>query len=174
MIKTERLEIREIDNETAYLIEHNSENNEDKTYDFSSFMHEIVQDNGFGVDEILEIIQVLAKVIKRDSNNSMIFGAYDSENNLIACARFYNSQSNTPEISITVDKPYRQNGYATEFLTSLLQYMFKIRNDEYYIYRIIKCNKASEKLINKLGGVLQKPETKAEGLIFGDYYLFRQ
>ena len=79
----------------------------------------------------------------------------------------------TPELQITVAESQRRCGYATEFLQCLLPWIFQNSDTEYIVYRLRKGNDPSEKIVQRLGGVLQEPKSKLEALTIATYHVYR-
>ena len=58
-----------------------------------------------------------------------------------------------------VMREHQGDGYATELLTALIPYLFKKYSFDRIVYRLQANNVPSEKLVKKLGGVIQKPNS---------------
>jgi len=92
---------------------------------------------------------------------------------LVAYVGLSNVTTEVSELQIMVMREHQGNGYATELLTALIPYLFKKYSFDRIVYRLRANNVPSEKLVKKLGGVIQKPNSVIEELTVKTYHIVR-
>ena len=122
-------------------------------------------------DQVLAFVKAIATA--HTTKDIVRFGAWTYEDDLIAYVGLSNVSTEVSELQIIVMREHQGEGYATELLTALIPYLFKKYSFDRIVYRLRANNIPSEKLINKLGGVIQKPNSMIEELTVKTYNIVR-
>ena len=171
LFKTDRLTIREADDGTEKRAA--AVNNEDLSAEtlFSTIQDEAVAEAIKDTEAVLAFVRSL--VASRDSTDKKRFSAWDRTGDLVAYAGATSWSTGAPELQITVMPEFQGQGYATEFLSALIPWAFQNYDLDHFIYRHLVDNVRSGRLVAKLGGVLQEPNSPIEGLTSKTYFIYR-
>ena len=171
MLETDRLIIHEISQaDIQQFLALDSDGDEMTSY-LNALPEDVVQDALQNTNAVLDFVRMLASL--RDESDMKRYGAWNRAGDLIACVGLTSWSTGTPELQITVAESQRRCGYATEFLQCLLPWIFQNSDTEYIVYRLRKGNDPSEKIVQRLGGVLQEPKSKLEALTIATYHVYR-
>ncbi len=170
MPETDRLIIREIDQADAQQFLAAVHDGDEMTDYLNALPEDVVQDALQDTSAILDFVRMLTTL--RDESDMKRYGAWNREDELIACVGLTSWSTRTPELQITVIESRQRCGYATEFLQCLLPWLFQNSDVEYIVYRLRKDNEPSEKIVQRLGGVLQEPRSKLEALTIATYLIY--
>jgi RimJ/RimL family protein N-acetyltransferase len=94
-------------------------------------------------------------------------------NFVIGYIGFVNFNSITPEIQIELIPKFQNQGYGYASLSEFLDEIFNNPNIQYVIYRVAQSNIPSIRLVEKLGGVLQKTDNKVEEVLLKTYHIYK-
>ena len=103
--------------------------------------------------------------------NEAIYGAYMVDD-LIGYIAIVESE--IPDLQIALAPSFRSQGYGFEFLYALLKYLFAEKQYEVIRYTVLPTNKASIKLVEKVGATLQPPKSNAEKLFIRTYHISKE
>ena len=171
VLETDRLIIHEISQaDIQQFLALDSDGDEMTSY-LNALPEDVVQDALQNTNAVLDFVRMLASL--RDESDMKRYGAWNRAGDLIACVGLTSWSTGTPELQITVAESQRRCGYATEFLQCLLPWIFQNSDTEYIVYRLRKGNDPSEKIVQRLGGVLQEPKSKLEALTIATYHVYR-
>lgn len=170
MIKSPRLTIGNIDESQAQQIAETVNDGNDMTAYLKTLPEDAVQNALQDRDGLLNFVQSFAS--SRNSSDMKRFGAWNQANELIAYVGIKSWSSKTPELQITVAQNYQRQGYGTEFLQTLLPWLFQNSDIRFFIYRLRKDNIPSEKIVHHLGGILQEPQSAFERLTLKTYRIY--
>ena len=171
VLETDRLIIHEISQaDIQQFLALDSDGDEMTSY-LNALPEDVVQDALQNTNAVLDFVRMLASL--RDESDMKRYGAWNQAGDLVACVGLTSWSKGTPELKITVDESQRRCGYATEFLQCLLPWIFQNSDTEYIVYRLRKGNDPSEKIVQRLGGVLQEPKSKLEALTIETYHVYR-
>lgn len=92
---------------------------------------------------------------------------------MIGYVTLNNCTSEMPDLQIEMAPAYQGKGYGYEFLSALIDYLFIVGYQKFR-YAVMPSNAASIALVEKIGGVLQTPESEAERLLLKTYHIVRQ
>lgn len=76
-----------------------------------------------------------------------------------------------PELQLEVLPRFRGKGYGREIVCDIIQKIFDQTTAEKIVYRVGLYNEASIRIIESLGGILQKSSSDAENLLIRTYYI---
>lgn len=82
-----------------------------------------------------------------------------------------NADSDISELQIEIDPEFHHLGYGYEFLSALLKHLFENEDYTFIRYSVLPTNIASIALVEKIGGVLQPPESYIEELLVRTYHI---
>lgn len=102
---------------------------------------------------------------------SISFGAWSKENDPIGFVTVLNFDKDISEVQIEIKPCYQNQGYGYEIMSAMLKYLFATYHYQAIRYRVMPYNIPSIKLVEKLGGTLQKSKSKQEELLFRIYHL---
>lgn len=145
-------ELNKADKSTAYL---NGLSNEDR---------EIIFQDPEAVNQILS--RLAATLGDGDARS---YGAWIGSE-MIGFVTLHNYTSPMPDLQIELAPAYQGKGYGYEFLSELINYLFHTEFSCFH-YAVFPNNSASIALVEKIGGVLQEPESEAERLLFRTYLI---
>ena len=76
-----------------------------------------------------------------------------------------------PELQLEVLPRFRRKGYGREIVGAMIQKIFDQTTAENIVYRVGLYNEGSIRIIESLGGILQKSDSDAESLLIRTYYI---
>lgn len=171
MIKSPRLNIRKIDEKQAQLITETAIDENVTVSYLQSLPEDVIQDIFQDTQAALNFIQSLTSL--RDSKDMRHYGAWTQEGELVAYAGLTSWSSETPELQLIVAKDHQNCGYGTEFMQYLIPWLFQHKHIKFFVYRLRKDNTFSEKIVQKLDGILQKPHSRLEEMTIKTYHIPR-
>lgn len=171
MIKSPRLNIRKIDEKQAQLITKTAIDENVTVSYLQSLPEDVIQDIFQDTQAALNFIQSLTSL--RDSKDMRHYGAWTQEGELVAYAGLTSWSSETPELQLIVAKDHQNCGYGTEFMQYLIPWLFQHKHIKFFVYRLRKDNTFSEKIVQKLDGILQKPHSRLEEMTIKTYHIPR-
>ena len=171
LLETERLRIKEVDEEIAKRVSENINDGEDMTSFMKSIPESVLKEAIADSNQVLAFVKAIASA--HMTKDVIRFGAWTHADELIAYVGLSNVSTEVSELQIMVMREHQGEGYATELLTALIPYLFKKYGFDRIVYRLRTNNIPSEKLINKLGGVIQKPNSRIEELTVKTYHIVR-
>lgn len=92
---------------------------------------------------------------------------------MIGYVTLHNCDGELPDLQIEISPSYQGKGYGYEFLSALIDHLFMMGYNKFR-YAVVPNNVASIALVEKIGGVLQQPESEAERLLLRTYHISRQ
>ena len=96
-----------------------------------------------------------------EKGEELVFVITQREDNaFLGCCDIHRLQTTTPEMGIWLKKSAHGKGYGLEAMRALKQWMDEHLEYEYITYPVDRDNKASRKLIEALGGTVQKEYEK--------------
>lgn len=169
-IITARLHIGEISKKDIQGI--TETNDEQRVIRYLDSLSETDKDTIFqDLSEVRRIMDRFSCIV--NSEKTLSFGAW-AEDNLIGYIQLANYEDPVPELQIEIASCYHKQGYGYEFLTEVLRYLFHTYQFLSIGYSVMPDNIASIRLVEKVGGVLQKPASRAEELLFRSYLIQRK
>lgn len=167
-IITNRLVIREIDYEqTKEIREENMDN--DLVHDhFASLNQEELAVAMANTEAVSHLISRMKRSIGTENINH--YGAWSGDK-MVGYISISDENANTPELQIEIAPQFQGQGYGYEFGFALLKYLFERKQYEYVQYTVLPNNTASVKLVEKLGAVLQPPNSEIEKLLIRTYHI---
>lgn len=171
MIKSPRLNIRKIDEKQAQLITETAIDENVTVSYLQSLPEDVIQDIFQDTQAALNFIQSLTSL--RDSKDMRHYGAWTQEGELVAYAGLTSWSSETPELQLMVAKDHQNCGYGTEFMQYLIPWLFQHKHIKFFVYRLRKDNTFSERIVQKLDGILQKPHSRLEEMTIKTYHIPR-
>lgn len=168
-IKTNRLYIRRVSRNNVLHIRELNKN--DNVNDFFDAIPEEDRAEAFRDSEAVENLFALMEN-NLDTDDDIFYGAWVNDS-LIGFIAIVNPASRTPGIQIEIDPAYHHRGYGYEFLSALLKHLFETESYTYIQYLVMPSNTASLALVEKVGGVLQEPESFIEKLLIRVYRITR-
>ena len=170
MPETDRLIIREIDQADAQQFLATTSDGEEMTSYLNLLPEDVVQNALQDMNAVLDFVHILTAT--RNENDMKRYGAWNRAGELVACVGLTSWSTRTPELQITVADSQRCCGYATECLQCLLPWLLQNGDVDYIVYRLRKDNRPSEKIVRRLGGVLQEPKSKLEAMTITTYFIY--
>lgn len=168
-IKTTRLVIRKASREETKIIA--GMNNADRSASYLNSLSTEDRDIIFrDADAVKELLVRLAATV--GDGAALSYGAWLGSE-IIGYVTLNNCTSEMPDLQIEMDPAHQGKGYGYEFLSALLDYLF-ITGYKKFRYAVMPSNAASIALVEKIGGVLQQPESEAERLLLKTYYIEKQ
>ena len=126
------------------------------------------------LDTVLSNTEALSDLLVRFKNlaedNKIYYGAWKN-NELIGFVAIINEDSQTPEVQIEIAPKFQGQGYGYTFLFVLLKYLFETKRYQYFGYTVMPTNRASLRLVEKLGAKRQPPKSAAEDLLIHTYHI---
>ena len=171
LLETDRLQIREVDASIERQVSESVHDGDDMTDFLKAIPTEQMQDAIADSDDVLAFVKSL--IASRMASDIIRYGAWDRVGELVAYIGVFDFSSGAPELQISVIQEHPGKGYATEFLMALVPYLFQQFDIDRVVYRLRANNVASEKIVLKLGGILQKPCSKVEELTVKTYHIVR-
>ena len=171
MIESPRLSIRKIDEAQVQQIAETIDDDTATTSYLQSLPEDVLQDIFQDSQAILDFIQSLTSL--RNSSDTRQYGAWTHEGELVAYAGLTSWSSETPELQLIVAKEYQNCGYGTEFMQYLIPWLFQHKHIKFFVYRLRKDNTFSERIVQKLDGILQKPHSRLEEMTIKTYHIPR-
>lgn len=86
--------------------------------------------------------------------STLAFLIFNDSNNVCGICQLDHTDTPTPHIGIDILEKYRQKGYGYKSVRLLLENAYQICNAKYFIWRCFIDNIASQKLVEKLNGIL--------------------
>lgn len=170
MPETDRLIIREIDQADAQQFLAAASDGEEMTSYLNLLPEDAVPDALQDMSAVLDFVHMLTAT--RDENDIKRYGAWNRAGELVACVGLTSWSTRTPGLQITVAGSRRRCGYATECLQCLLPWLMRNSDVDYIVYRLRKDNEPSEKIVRRLGGVLQEPKSKLEAMTIATCFIY--
>ena len=121
-------------------------------------------------DAALAYMRKLVQMLQ--SSDVKRFGGRTKDGKLVVYVAERLISTGKPELQVSVTKDSQNKGYATEMLKGLLEWQRSREHIDYYIYKVRLDNAASERVVQKLGGVPQPAENRFEELVSRTYYIY--
>lgn len=118
-------------------------------------------------EAVQSLIAQLATVL--GDGDTLSYGAW-SGSEMIGYITLNNCTAEMPDLQIELAPGYQGQGYGYEFLSSLIDYLFGA-GYSCFRYAVMPNNIASIALVEKVGGILQNPNSEAERLLFKTYHI---
>lgn len=120
-------------------------------------------------DAVTDLLARLAAVV--GDGAAVSYGAWFGAE-MIGYITLNNCNAEMPDLQIELAPTYHGQGFGFEFLSELLDYLFAT-GYTCFRYAVMPNNAASIALVEKVGGILQAPESEAEGLLLKTYHIMK-
>ena len=166
-INTERLVIKEITDEDVSRIANQAGNNLLKRY-ISTLDASDVKALFYDRDGIKALNDYLNSRVNDAKETS--YGAFIGDV-MIGYVSLSDINSEMPEVRMELLPEYQHRGYGYEFLSAIIDKLKREEGPKRLLCLIFPDNKASIALVEKIGGVLQSPKSRAEEILLRIYHI---
>lgn len=141
--------------------------------DFAQFLETISEDDFHLIREnkadVVALVDDLRHGAKEDDR--VVFIARDADDRKVGYIALNNATTLAPELQMEIREECRGQGYGFELLTGLLEHWTVTGEFQHFIYHVQVRNRASIRLVEKIGGILQPPKSQVEALLLRTYHI---
>ena len=169
VLRTERIQIFEAGVED---VEHISEEAHDKESlrefqdALAAGLKKELRREGGPPEEVVEFLRSM------QAERDQVYGGWDRAGELVAFAAVREASGRTPELELTVAKPFQRQGYGKEFVAAWIPWLFSRMEVECFLYRLRFNNHASQRLARWVGAVRQAPRNGIEQSVLYIYHVY--